>query len=281
MTDRLVENALNAIRARAQMIHESGARQADVHALNVHGNNESAAAAAPLAHAGSLSDQLPPLTSKRRGAVGRLEVSLKRFIKRATHWYTWGQVGFNLSIHAALREMLAAFMAHGDRVEQLRDEILSEVRAELTTLANAQASQMLRSESVSGTLERLTAEAGRLATEVGLLKTELAQVAVGYEQGLQEIAAGYEQALAQVSAGYRQVLAMNTERDAAGHALVAHLQEEQRVLFKQLSLAASEQAVLADRAQRRAEAAIRDLAERLAAQRDGHAASDVRESVTQ
>src|SRR4051812_36445324 len=39
--------------------------------------------------------RLPPLLSYRRGLAARVELWLKRQIKRAAHWFTWEQVNFN------------------------------------------------------------------------------------------------------------------------------------------------------------------------------------------
>src|SRR5687767_6384898 len=49
--------------------------------------------------------RLPPLMSNRRGAAARLELWIKRQIKRATHWFTWEQVNFNSAVHHALGDM--------------------------------------------------------------------------------------------------------------------------------------------------------------------------------
>ena len=50
-------------------------------------------------------DRLPPLVSNRSGLIARVELWLKRQLKRATHWYTWEQVNFNAAVHHALRDL--------------------------------------------------------------------------------------------------------------------------------------------------------------------------------
>jgi chromosome segregation ATPase len=56
--------------------------------------------------------RLPPVTSYRRGLAARVELWLKRLIKRAAHWFTWEQVNFNSAAHHALGDALAALSAH-------------------------------------------------------------------------------------------------------------------------------------------------------------------------
>ncbi|HKB66358.1 MAG TPA: hypothetical protein VKC61_10925 [Pyrinomonadaceae bacterium] len=89
-------------------------------------------------------DRLPPLLSNRSGFVARLELWLKRQLKRATHWYTWEQVNFNASVHHALRDLHTVLSAHEQELRKLHAQIsestehdqyqatqLTELRAEL------------------------------------------------------------------------------------------------------------------------------------------------------
>ena len=55
-------------------------------------------------------DRLPPLVSNRSGLAARLELWLKRHLKRATRWYAWEQINFNAAVHHACRGLL---QAHG------------------------------------------------------------------------------------------------------------------------------------------------------------------------
>src|SRR5712691_7752419 len=53
-------------------------------------------------------DRLPPVVSNRSGVAARLELWLKRHLKRATRWYAWEQINFNAAVHHALSDLLAA-----------------------------------------------------------------------------------------------------------------------------------------------------------------------------
>ena len=72
-------------------------------------------------------DRLPPVVSDRRGAAARLEVWVKRQLRRATNWLTWEQINFNAATNDALRLM------HGLLAE--RDEELAELRARVAELS--------------------------------------------------------------------------------------------------------------------------------------------------
>src|SRR5918911_757592 len=73
--------------------------------------------------------RLPPLLSYRSGIAARVELWLKRQIKRAAHWFTWEQVNFNSAAHNALSDALTALAAHERALSELR-EALSRLRAE-------------------------------------------------------------------------------------------------------------------------------------------------------
>jgi len=68
-------------------------------------------------------DRLPPLVSNRSGSVARVELWLKRQLKRATHWFTWEQVNFNAAVHQALRELLPVMAAHEHELQALREQL--------------------------------------------------------------------------------------------------------------------------------------------------------------
>jgi len=82
-------------------------------------------------------DRLPPVVSNRSGFSARLELWLKRQLKRATHWFTWEQVNFNAAMHHALRDLLPVMLAHEQELGRLRAQ-MAEVEArgneELTEL---------------------------------------------------------------------------------------------------------------------------------------------------
>ena len=68
-------------------------------------------------------DRLPPLVSNRSGFSARLELWIKRQLKRATHWFTWEQVNFNASVHHALRDLLPLLLAQEQELQKLRAQI--------------------------------------------------------------------------------------------------------------------------------------------------------------
>src|ERR1051326_4378727 len=85
---------------------------------------------ANLATTGRAWSRLPPVMSYRRGMVARVELWLKRLIKRAMHWFTWEQINFNSAAHNALSDAHAA-------LAELRDTLLrqqSEGAARLSEL---------------------------------------------------------------------------------------------------------------------------------------------------
>ena len=65
-------------------------------------------------------DRVPPLVSNRSGSIARVELWLKRQLKRATHWFTWEQVNFNAAVHQSLRELLPVMAAHEHELRALR-----------------------------------------------------------------------------------------------------------------------------------------------------------------
>jgi hypothetical protein len=68
-------------------------------------------------------DRLPPVSSERRGWVGRLEVWTKRRLRRATHWFTWEQINFNSAVIDALRSAHALLAAQEARDAALRERL--------------------------------------------------------------------------------------------------------------------------------------------------------------
>ncbi|MGH9932526.1 MAG: hypothetical protein ACREA9_25260 [Pyrinomonadaceae bacterium] len=88
-------------------------------------------------------NRLPPLASNRGGLIARVELWLKRQLKRTTHWYTWEQVNFNNAVHHALRDLLPVLSAHEHELraqlaqaEARRAELRSELETRIAELAN-------------------------------------------------------------------------------------------------------------------------------------------------
>lgn len=89
-------------------------------------------------------NRLPPIVSDRHGVAARVEVWVKRQLRRATNWLTWEQINFNAAVNDALR------LTHG---------LLAEREAEHAQLR-------ARVESLSADLEELRS----LRAEVELLR---------------------------------------------------------------------------------------------------------------
>ncbi len=68
-------------------------------------------------------DKLPPLLSYRHGITKRIELWLKRCIKRATHWFTWEQVNFNAAANNALRNALVILRAYEQRSISMQEQM--------------------------------------------------------------------------------------------------------------------------------------------------------------
>lgn len=67
--------------------------------------------------------RLPPLTSNRRGWVARVELWVKRALKRATHWLTWEQVNFNAAVNHSLRATHETMTGHERQLAELRAQV--------------------------------------------------------------------------------------------------------------------------------------------------------------
>lgn len=316
MPDTEVENTLREIRER---VRAEAARQSPTAPAGAppaapapHANGHSshpypaaealARLQADLATTERARTRLPPVMSNRSGSVARLELWLKRLIKRAAHWFTWEQVNFNSAAHHALADALAALGAH--------EQSLARAHADLAALRQAhdaqqhalqsllqgqhslqqgqqslqgwqqslqqgqqslqQAHQSLQQAqgSLEGSLRLHIAEADEraarlssvLAETESRLAGELAALARAFE-------AGVEQLRAEMGA---HADGLRSEQQAQLVARAADLQkelreraeqvlEEQRVCFRQLSLEASEAAVLHDRARRHIESRLEAL----------------------
>ena len=101
-------------------------------------------------------DRLPPLLSNRSGSIARVELWLKRQLKRATHWFTWEQVNFNAAVHQALRELLPVMAAHEHELQALRAQLAAQSAAAETQLAELEA----LSDKTETRVERLVNELG-------------------------------------------------------------------------------------------------------------------------
>ena len=119
MVDEEVENILLEIRERVRAQALPASANANSAMGNGAGESSIASRAVETSVAEALAriesyltttsrawERLPPLISNRSGGIARLELWVKRQIKRATHWFTWEQINFNAAVHHSLRETL-------------------------------------------------------------------------------------------------------------------------------------------------------------------------------
>ena len=268
MADTEVENTLREIRervraeSRAVVSAPVGVAAADAPSADgSHVSRVSDALArleANLATAERAWSRLPPLLSNRTGWVARLELWVKRQIKRATHWYTWEQVNFNSAAFHALRDAHAALDASRQELSRLASSLASslaaeaaERRADAASLKRVLAeleSRVARTESLRAEHDALRAQYETLHAGHGVLRAEHEALRTEHEALRVEHATTHAERKAEQDA-------LRTEmRERVGHAL-----EEQRVSFKQLSLEASERAVMQDRARRAIEERLGEI----------------------
>ena len=68
-------------------------------------------------------DQLPPVTSYRHGPIAKIELWLKRGLKRITRWFTWEQANFNAATYESFHATLAILARLEQNISDLRDQI--------------------------------------------------------------------------------------------------------------------------------------------------------------
>ena len=179
-------------------------------------------------------DRLPPIVSNRSGTTARLELWLKRHLKRATRWYAWEQVNFNAAVHHGLRDVVQLLSAYEKQLANQRQQLLADNEAR-------------------------RAEAQRHQSELQLLRIELDTQRATIDAQQKLIAEQRLATDAQSASRAGELAAIVNEQREANE----RLQEEQRVSYKQLALEASEAAVLEDRARRKTEALLEQLRHRI------------------
>lgn len=189
-------------------------------------------------------DRLPPLCSNRTGMAARLELWIKAHLKSLSRWFTWEQVNFNAAVHQALSDTLEALRSH--------EQELMKIRAEARHEAEARLARFERSEGEIRALRANIEQAADMRNRISYLLTQN----VAIEARVSETIAA--QAELKTDAGAR-ISNMAKEIDERLASLAADLREEQRVCFKQLSLEASEAAVLEDRGRRAIESRLGKL----------------------
>ena len=121
MADIKVEDLIRSIRERAL---DGAAKQSDPSCSLVDSTTKPLARLqTSLTISGRTHDQLPPVSTYRSGLLARVELWIKRQLKRATHWYTWEQVNFNFSVDSALNNTLAILRTYEERLASLQNEL--------------------------------------------------------------------------------------------------------------------------------------------------------------
>ncbi len=145
-------------------------------------------------------NRLPPLTTRRAGLLARIELWFKRQMRRATHWYAWEQINFNAAVKESLRDVAAALSNHERELVELRQSLaaLPQMQSELSSHLHAFETALV------GFEKRLS---GAQGADAQLLRDE-------------------------VRAAQAEINALRGRLEES----LAHLRDEQRVLFKQLSL---------------------------------------------
>jgi hypothetical protein len=275
MADREVEETLREIRERVRAAASQSpsaatpagagtgaaaeALAAVPHSAGENGRGEVAAADALSRMEANLStterawNRLPPVLSNRGGWVARLELWVKRKVKRALHWITWEQVNFNSSVHHALRDARAALSAHEQLLSRMRsahEAAQRQAEAERTRVDARLLEVGSRLAASEARLEAALSQLGRqLSSDIVRLRDELRAQA--------ESLSGAQGALVESWRGEQS--ARLAEFEAEVRERMAALLEEQRVCFRQLSLEAGEAAVMHDRARRQLEARIEEI----------------------
>lgn len=200
-------------------------------------------------------DRLPPLYSNRRGGAARLELWLKARLKSMSRWFTWEQVNFNSAVHHALAETLHALSASQQELAGLRAELRSEAEG-----------WRERFERTDRELSALRAGIETLTAEIQKRNVSLEARDKAFEVRSAEFearsAATEAQAAELAGTMWKEIEATRLEISELAGELRENdqqLREEQRVCFKQLSLAASEAAVMEDRGRRAIESRLDEL----------------------
>jgi len=246
-----VETILNQIRER--VVSEENARlpgtAVSTTALSSNGsasgsNQDEALArlSEQLTVTGRAWNRLPPIFSNRQGALARIELWLKNLCRPLTRWFTWEQVNFNRAVHDALSDVTKILMAEAQELAALRAQLSGEMRREFLALRSDFDSQAAELRTIKDNHEARLKKTDETLSRISNMLGEVAdQTRTGHSQLASEMAA-----------------ALSAVNDR-----LAELKEEQRVCFRQLSLEASEAAVLEDRGRRALDARLEKLEESL------------------
>jgi hypothetical protein len=218
-------------------------------------------------------DRLPPLNSNRTGMAARLELWFKARLKSLSRWFTWEQVNFNAAVHHALSDTLEALRHHEQELVRIRAEARNEAAARLASLERSDREIKGLRASIKEQAADMRSRISDLVTQNAALEAQAADARscisklgtqnVAIEERVWETNAAQAELNTRLSetasdAGAR-IASMARDMDERLAVLAADLREEQRVCFKQLSLEASEAALLEDRGRRAIESRLEKL----------------------
>jgi hypothetical protein len=201
-------------------------------------------ASAHLAVTGRAWDRLPPVFSNRSGTLARLELWLKRTCKPLTRWFTWEQVNFNRAVNDALCDVIEILKIEAHELASLRAQLTNEMHREFVTLRSEIEESSRARMQLESRLEETNAALARLSEMLGSLADEARG---GHSQLAKKLDELTDALRAEQQTGKA---AQDEELNRRLSELAAELREDQRVCFRQLSLEASESAVLEDRGRR-------------------------------
>jgi hypothetical protein len=271
-----VETILNEIRERVRADHEQGSTPVQLVVQNETSAAEAQPVNADLRNTASLNllaahlttttrawDRLPPVNSNRSGGAARIELWVKTRLKSMSRWFTWEQINFNSAVHHALSETLSALSGYAHELARQEHE-LARLRSELLQEGDAGRAKLDRVErelaALRAAFDAQTAEARQreasLEARSAAIEAHLAAFEARADKRESEMAA---ETLAQIDSARTQLASQFSQAIAELRESDDQLREEQRVCFKQLSLEASEAAVMADRARRVLESRLDQL----------------------
>src|SRR2546423_12227097 len=249
-----VETILNQIRKR--VVSEENARlpgtavstTASSSNGSASGSNQDEALARlseQLTVTGRAWNRLPPIFSNRQGALGRIELWIKNLCRPLTRWFTWEQVNFNRAVHDALSDVTKILMAEAQELAALRAQLSGEMRREFLALRSDLDGQAAELRAVNSNHAEYEARLKETDAALARISNMLGEFADETRTGRSQLAGKIDE----LAAALRE----------AQSSLASELRDEQRVCFRQLSLEASEAAILEDRGRRALEARLEKL----------------------
>jgi len=205
-------------------------------------------------------DRLPPVFSNRSGTAARIEVWLKARLKSFSRWFTWEQVNFNAAVHHALLEALQALKEQEAAIADVRSQL-----AELQTTAKAEIQNTIDGQyaEISSLRAQLQADAAARRMEAQNQQRETNGLRAELRGEMESVRLRTEDKGTELQARIKTA----TDEAAANLAKLSneleHLENEQRVCFKQLLLETNETAVSTDRAQQRISTLIEEMNQRI------------------